>query len=156
MAKCFCIREILVILGFASLSCHYAYCQPTDHTDASTAKKPDAPGDGLARKALEEKLSAAEIERRVAAVYDRVGPAVLRGAQTGVVVTAEGHVLIPAVVGGRKLTFQLPDGRRATATTLGWSEECGIGLAKLDEPGPWPHVKLGGPAGVAPANVSSH
>jgi S1-C subfamily serine protease len=148
MAKCFGILEILVVLGFASLGCHYAYCQPIDYTDASTAKKPDAPGDGLAHKAPEEKLSAAEIERRVAAVYDRVGPSVLRGNQTGVVVTAEGHVLIPAVVGGSKLTFQLPDGRRATATTLGWSKECGIGLAKLDEPGPWPHVKLGGPAGV--------
>src|SRR5262249_39986061 len=49
---------------------------------------------------------------------------------------------IRAITQGKKLNFQLPDSRRATGVTGGWSEEYGLGLAKLDGPGPWPHVKF--------------
>ncbi|HUE16668.1 MAG TPA: serine protease [Planctomycetaceae bacterium] len=93
------------------------------------------------------------IERAAAAVYDHAWRALVRiedesgevkvnPSDSGVLVTDEGHVLYRAFAGETKLRFRLHDGRRATATTLGWSSEWGVGLAKLDGPGPWPHVEL--------------
>lgn len=93
----------------------------------------------------------AGLERKLAAVYERVSPAVVRidgrdgnasTGGTGVIVTADGHVLLGPIPAGVKLTFQLPDGRRATGVALGWSEEWNVGMAKIDGPGPWPHATL--------------
>lgn len=104
-------------------------------------------------------LDAGEIERRITAMYDRVSSAIVRvrwqngdgrisGSCTGAIVTTDGHVLLRDVPANVKLTFDLPDGRHTTGSALGWSKEWGIGLAKLDGSGPWPHVELGGSAGV--------
>jgi S1-C subfamily serine protease len=93
--------------------------------------------------------TADELERRVRAVYGQVRPALIRcnaenAAQFGdaLLVTAEGHVLLPAGHVGKRFTAELADGRRVTGTALVRSEEWGIAVAKLDGPGPWPHVKL--------------
>jgi S1-C subfamily serine protease len=94
--------------------------------------------------------TADELERRGRAVYEQVRPALIRWKdehdpdQDGdaLVVTAEGHVLLPALARGKRFTAELADGRRATGTTLGRSEEWGISIAKLDGQGPWPHVHL--------------
>ncbi len=94
------------------------------------------------------------IEKQVAAVYDQVSPAAVRvrythgnthGGAIGVIVTEGGHVLSSLATTlpmDSTLTFQLPDGRLVTGATLGWSEEWGIGMAKLNGPGPWPHVPI--------------
>mgnify|MGYP001461361296 CR=1 FL=1 len=95
-----------------------------------------------------------KIEMQAATVYDQVSPAAVRvrykhgntqGGAIGVIVTEGGHVLSSLATTlpmDSILTFQLPDGRLATGATLGWSEEWGIGMAKLNGPGPWPHVPI--------------
>lgn len=91
-----------------------------------------------------------ELEQRVADVYERVSRAIVRWSdpqaarvdRSGVILTADGLVLIAATRKGRRLTFQLTDGRHVKGTTLGWSGDLDIGMARLDGPGPWPHVKL--------------
>lgn len=105
-------------------------------------------------------LDAAEAERRIVAVYEQVSPAVVRiegddgvtfDGCTGVTVTAEGHVLMASMssrLANMTLKFLLPGGRTATGKMLGRSHEWGVALAKLDGDGPWPHVKLVGPARV--------
>lgn len=98
-----------------------------------------------------------EAERQAEEVVARVGPAFVKvehesgrhlGGDAAVIVSAEGHVVYQAVSGGGKKTFLLPDGRRAVGTHLGWSAEWGVGLVKLDGPGPWPHVELSRSDGI--------
>jgi len=103
------------------------------------------------------KLTTQQVERHIAAVYDRAGQALVRvegeggkfnGGEAGIVVTADGHVVYRPISGGVKRTFRMADGRRVTGKHLGWSREWGVGLAKLDGPGPWAHVQLADSAGV--------
>jgi serine protease Do len=93
------------------------------------------------------------IEQSAAQIYDRAWKSLVRmeddrgevklvPCDSGVLVTGEGHVLCRAFAGESKLRFRLHDGRSVTATPLGWSSEWGIGMAKLDAPGAWPHVEL--------------
>ena len=109
-------------------------------------------------------------ERRLRSVHEKVGPAIVRIVQvndeghewhfaSGVIVTADGHVVTRSspyqpIPEGTPLAFHLADGRRVTGTALGWSGEWQIGLAKIGEQGPWPHVKLGKAAEVKVRNVS--
>jgi hypothetical protein len=81
-----------------------------------------APNKAIAR-------DAGDLERRVTAVYDHVNAAVVRvqwtdgkisGGSSGVIVTADGHVLLSDFPANAKLTFNLPDGCHATGSTLGW------------------------------------
>jgi S1-C subfamily serine protease len=104
----------------------------------------------------------ASIERRMQAVYEQVGPAIVRFAYgkdpkrrlgTGVIVTADGHVVTtsshpPRVLQDDLLAFRLADGRRARGKALGWSSEFRIGLLKITQKGPWPYVDLGKRADV--------
>ena len=61
----------------------------------------------------------------------------------GVIVTQEGHVLVPARKNpGKKLRFELTDGRVVWGDYLGWSGEWGIAMAKIADAGPWHHVRL--------------
>ena len=86
----------------------------------------------------------------------------------GVVVTAEGHVVLvngtrpadnkvaPGLFGqhiktGDPLVFYFGDGRRAVGVAAGWSEEYKVSLAKISDKGTWPHVSL--PKRVQPINV---
>ena len=124
---------------------------------ASTAKQQDEKHIAERSQGQAAAPSVNEFERRVTAVYEHAGPAIVRvgwtagkigGGGTGVIVTAEGHVLLPAFPSQAKLAIQLPDGRAVTGSALGWSDEWNIGLAKIEAPGPWPHVELGGSAGI--------
>jgi len=104
----------------------------------------------------------ASIERRMQAAYERIGPAVVRitygthnnrewTLDSGVIVTAEGHVVTTctrSVVQDDLLAFHLADGRRVRGKALGWSGEFAIGLLKITEKGPWPHVDLGNGANI--------
>ena len=80
--------------------------------------------------------------RALVRVEDENGEVKMNPCESGVIITGQGHILCRAFAGESKLCFRLHDGRRATATTLGWSSEWSVGLAKLDGPGPWPHVEL--------------
>ncbi len=59
--------------------------------------------------------------------------------EDGLIVTV-GHVIAKP---GSELTVIFPDGRRATAKALGANFARDSGLAKITEPGKWPHVEMG-------------
>lgn len=113
-------------------------------------------------RASEVELPLASIERRVRAVHETVGPAVVRIVRmrdrelpfaSGVIVTAEGHVVTPGnptrgVRRGDSFAVHLPDGGRVRGEALGWSGERKIGWMKIAEEGPWPHVDLSRTANV--------
>jgi S1-C subfamily serine protease len=136
----------VALVEFTSLGGHdgHANCQAEFREPVSSTSL-EAPAPRSNER--DENQRPEELERRIKAVYQRVNPAVVRwtgedrrGPQNGVIVSADGHVLIRDMAGGKKLSFELPDGRHVTGVTLGWSEEYGLGLAKLDGAGPWPHV----------------
>ena len=104
----------------------------------------------------------ASIERRVRATCEKVGPAVVRitcgedremPCGGGVIVTADGHVVSTSRLSfvsraDAPVSFHLPGGRRVKGTALGWSQEWSLGLMKISEDGPWPHVNLAEPGDV--------
>ena len=68
------------------------------------------------------------------------------GEGSGVVVSEDGLVLTVGHViakPGSELTVIFPDGRRATAKALAANFARNSGLAKITEPGKWPHVEMG-------------
>jgi serine protease Do len=114
-----------------------------------TAQESNGAGNPPKSDSTEEEIAA--FQRKVAAVYDQVTAAVVRiegksgkvrAGGTGVIVSEDGLVLLPASLTRMEMTFQLDDGRKTTGKALGWSDEWRIGIAKLDGAGPWPHVEL--------------
>ncbi|WP_197532156.1 serine protease [Symmachiella macrocystis] len=92
---------------------------------------------------------------RAKAVIDSVSPAIVRFAYgnkpklqfgCGVIVSASGHVAVSGpvkyVIDDALLDLELADGRSVSGKALGWSDEFGIGMLKITDPGEWPHVKL--------------
>ena len=68
------------------------------------------------------------------------------GEGSGVVVSEDGLILTVGHViakPGSELTVIFPDGRRAAAKALGANFSRDSGLAKITEPGKWPHVEMG-------------
>ncbi len=64
----------------------------------------------------------------------------------GIIVTVEGHILTrslpePVRTAG-SLNIHLSDGRKVTASPLGWSDQLRVAVLKLSEPGPWPHTPI--------------
>lgn len=100
----------------------------------------------------EDKSVVAKTERKLQEVLRRVRPAIVVAddskasdgtvGDTGVIVTADGYVLMPPQTKGRALTFHLADGRRLPGKMLGWSKEWGIALAKIEGQGRYPFVPL--------------
>ena len=82
----------------------------------------------------------------------------LKSIGVGVIISPEGHVVFKRatfrqpldgrrqpvfpLVTGEKLRFAFSDRNEVDGVALGSSQEWGIALAKLNEPGPWPAVKL--------------
>ncbi len=117
-------------------------------------------------EAADEKSDLASIERRAQAVYRMAGPAVVRIAWkkdreeplgSGVIVTADGHVLTaggsPKSREGASLVLILSDGRRVPGTALGWSGEWNLGLIKIAQKGPWPCARFREKADVRAGEV---
>jgi len=154
------MKRIAIVAGLGPLIFLWAsgfdqvHLAPITGALASVLVTREDPKDGSAQPPADVTLSAGELEHGVADVYQRVSRAVVwwsdpesgRMARSGVIVTADGLVLIAATAKGRRLTFQLPDGRCVRGTTLGWSGEFDVGMARLDGPEDWPHVKLAGAA----------
>ena len=68
------------------------------------------------------------------------------GEGSGVVVSEDGLILSAGHVMGKPgadLTIFFPDGRRAAAKSLGCNFTRDSGMAKITEPGKWPHVEMG-------------
>lgn len=95
-------------------------------------------------------------EQRASAALERVKPASVRIAPldeleyglSGVIVSAEGHVITCAHHGwlpGTRLKVFLPDGRAPDAMMLGSAllGDVDIGVVKITEKGPWPYVERG-------------
>ncbi len=96
----------------------------------------------------------ATTEQDVRATYDSVRPAIVklekdgRHIGSGVLITPDGHMLTSATAfSGRAFREEkiaiLSDGRRMKAKPLGWSGEWNIGLLKVSDDAPFPHVPLG-------------
>ena len=111
----------------------------------------------LARPAVTDPLAELrEIQRRVRAVVAAAAPATVGldvglGTGSGVVVDEAGTILTAAhVIGppGRLIQVFFPDGRVATARTLGSDRETDAGMARLQGEGPWPYVPWAGDAGA--------
>ncbi len=75
------------------------------------------------------------------------------GEGSGVVVSEDGLILTAAHViakPGSDLTVIFPDGRRVAAKALGANFSRDSGLAKISEPGKWPHVEMGRSGDITP------
>lgn len=94
-------------------------------------------------------------EKKVREVVARVLPCVVAvtsaddnkpGSGSGVIVSSDGLILTAAHVTqatGNNLTIIFPDGRRVKGTSLGANRTTDAGMAKITDPGDWPHVEMG-------------
>jgi serine protease Do len=103
-----------------------------------------------------------KLEERLVELHEEVGPSVValiqvgRGRNnavggSGVVVSAEGHVLTAGHCfdrAGTKLEVLFNDGRRAKAVTLGHEVGTDYGLIQITDEGEWPFVEIGNPSGL--------
>jgi len=94
--------------------------------------------------------SVAVAERIRAATVGIVNPGLsgsgMQSAGSGVVVSDDGLILTAGHVLGKgkvELDIFFPDGHRVKAKSLGANFSCDAGMAKITEPGKWPHVELG-------------
>ncbi len=105
-------------------------------------------------RAADAALDLASLEARLQEVSARVMPSVVRFGYdglwfgSGVIVTPEGHVAmgssVSCVLKNELLELRTSDGRRLKGEALGWSSSLGLGMLKITEPGPWPHVEISG------------
>lgn len=104
------------------------------------------------------------LERQVQNTYRRVVGAVvsveaIKGkvadSGSGAVVSADGIILTAAHAIGAATEFLVifPDGKRAKARVMGANFNKDIGMLKLEESGPWPHVRIGESKGIKPAEM---
>ncbi|MHC4403461.1 MAG: trypsin-like peptidase domain-containing protein [Planctomycetota bacterium] len=94
----------------------------------------------------------ATIQRDIKATCELVRPAIVKieiehlSPGSGTLITPDGHILTTARRAqdhrGKQIAVQLFDGRRMNAKPLGWSGEWNIGLLKISDDAPFPHVPL--------------
>lgn len=109
-----------------------------------------------------------EIRQLIATVTKKASPAIVRiaweateaagwgGLINGVIVSADGYVLTRGqhnLTAGKTVSVNLANGRRVRAKALGsyWSWD--IGVVKITDKGPWPHVQLGKSADTRPGDL---
>ena len=87
------------------------------------------------------------LEQRVQELVEKVRPATISiFGGTGVVVGEEGYILSAGhviVQPGRRVRIRFPDGRRATAVTLGVDERYDSGMAKIISDDDFPYLEMG-------------
>jgi serine protease Do len=113
--------------------------------------EPLTPPAVLAKPAPESVEDLKAIQTHVRKVIEKVTPAVVgvrigAGAGSGVIVSADGHVLTAGHVSGepgRVATLILPDGRQVKAKSLGSNKGIDSGMFKITEEGTWPFVEMG-------------
>ena len=107
-------------------------------TQAWEKRSPENTDDLLAiQKRLKELLPGAK--------KGLVGIEAMDGAGSGVVVSSDGLILTAAhVIGktGKKMKVRFPDGKTASAISLGGSEISDAGMLQILDKGPWPFVEI--------------
>ena len=107
-------------------------------TQAWEKRSPENTDDLLAiQKRLKELLPGAK--------KGLVGIEAMDGAGSGVVVSSNGLILTAAhVIGktGKKMKVRFPDGKTASAISLGGSEISDAGMLQILDKGPWPFVEI--------------
>jgi len=87
------------------------------------------------------------LEQRVQELVEKVRPATISVfGGTGVVVGKQGYILSAGhvvVQPGRRFRIRFPDGRRATAVTLGVDERYDSGMAKIVSDDDFPYLEMG-------------
>lgn len=125
-------------------------------------------GEAVWERVKKEGAHLAAIENRSATIYKKTRPAIVRitweptesivrgGVINGIIVSADGHIATLGQYGlpaGTIVNIYLSDGRRVAGEVLGsyWSWD--IGLMKITDKGPWPHVEFGNTADVKSGDV---
>lgn len=159
-------RFFLAACCFAFATCGVTpfVCRANESSPAPTevtANSAERPALSAEVPAAAEKLFAGEppasvadlklMQQQVRQVTEKVTPAIVGvrlGAShgSGVIVSAEGHVLTAAHVAQQAdipIEILLPDGRRLKGRTLGLHRSLDAALLKISDPGPWPYVAMG-------------
>ena len=108
---------------------------------AATAQVPQSVDD---LRKLEDRVRQVSDRVLAATVAVQVGIGRQQAHGSGVIVSADGFVLTAAHVAwepNRRVSFRLPDGRRARGVSLGLNQEIDMGLMKIEDPGPWPFIQ---------------
>ena len=135
----------IVALYLPAIFCRAASCQ---HADTDTFNSPPVavgrqsdPQDVADLKAIQEQVQKVLNQAVAATVAIQIGT--VQG--SGVVVSSDGDVLTAGHVAekpGQQALIFLSDGRRAPAITRGVNIQLDIGLLKINDRGPWPHVPM--------------
>jgi serine protease Do len=128
---------LLLLGGFAASSLHAA-----DSTTVAILKRVETKSRAVAARVL---------PATVGIINQGLATGGHLGEGSGVVVSEDGLIVTVGHViaaPGSELTVIFPDGRRAMAKALGANFSRDSGLAKITEPGKWPHVEMGHSADV--------
>ncbi len=131
----------------ATLGLGLAFVRPIAAKDPSTVpalKRVEAKSQAVAAKAL---------AATVGIINQSLAGGAHMGEGSGVVVSEEGLILTAGHVmgqAGAELTIIFPDGRRCTAKALGANFSRDSGVAKIVEPGKYPHVEIGNSGDLKP------
>ena len=129
------LRLLIALLALASFAPRLL--QANDATTVAVLKRVEAKSRAVAAHVLGATVG---IINQSLAGNGRLGEG------SGVVVSEDGLVLTVGHVinkPGCELTVIFPDGRRVAAKALGANFARDSGLAKITEPGKWPHVEMG-------------
>lgn len=138
---------------FASSTLGQAVAEPPQATpktsvapEATTPEATPFPED-LKNRAPKTLAEVKLLEQRVQELVEKVRPATISiFGGTGVVVGEEGYILSAGhvvVQPGRQVRIRFPDGRRATAVTLGVDERYDSGMAKIVSDDDFPYLEMG-------------
>jgi len=120
------------------------------------AARPDEPQGRKAEPTPQEQVAAATARAKAATVRLAYDPDdIVSDGCSGVIVTADGHVVTCAhhkCLPGEDILVCLSDGRAVAGKALGKNPLCDVGLMKITEPGPWPHVEIGDSTTIEPGD----
>ena len=143
----------ITVASLTSSTFGQAIAEPTQATPktlaaqkATTPEATEFPED-LKTRAPKTLAELKLLEQRVQELVEKVRPATISVfGGTGVVVGEEGYILSAGhvvVQPGRRFEIRFPDGRRATAVTLGVNERYDSGTAKIVSDDDFPYLEMG-------------
>jgi serine protease Do len=136
------IRYVLALLALGNLVPRHL--QASDPTTLAVLKRVEAKSRAAAARVM---------GATVGIINQSLATGGHLGEGSGVVVSEDGLIVTVGHViakPGSELTVIFPDGRRASAKALGANFTRDSGLAKIIEPGKWPHVEMGHSADIKP------
>ena len=136
-----------IYLLAAAMALGFAVVRPAKAKDPSTVpalKRIEAKSQAVAAKALAATVGIINLS---------LADGIRMGEGSGIVVSEDGLILTAGHVmdhAGAELTIIFPDGRRCTAKALGANFSRDSGVAKITDPGKYPHVEMGHSSDLKP------